>query len=127
MALTFQIVESSTYLKPEGSPNLVILKSDNWDDYHFKTFFSLHLYDHAGKLCDLGTLRIGFIGQPHGWTLNNIEKSFTSLSDNFFSLGASLEYYTEIRDKLHPAVLANLLKSLRDIAYDTSIIPHIHE
>lgn len=125
MALTFQIVESSTYLKPEGSPNLVILKSDNWDDYHFKTFFSLHLYDHAGKLCDLGTLRIGFIGQPHGWTLNNIEKSFTSLSDNFFSLGASLEYYTEIRDKLHPAVLANLLKSLRDIAYDTSIIPLI--
>ncbi|WP_206167786.1 AAA family ATPase [Variovorax boronicumulans] len=99
-----------------STKNTAILRLDNWDDYSFKTLFSLLLVDENGVQHDLGNLKIGFAGQAESRTSDFLQPIFLELPENFFSLGQDPEYYKKIRN-LSPETQATLLRSLRDVVY----------
>src|SRR5271170_3729588 len=78
------------------SNNLVVLTLDNWDDYSFKTFFSARIYDENGITYELGSLKIGFVGQQCSRTSDSLPPSFPELPEQYFSLGQEPEYYERL-------------------------------
>ena len=112
---------------PYQGKNIFYLKADRWNDYSFVTAFNLHYYDKVGKLHDLGWMKIGFKGQTtEQKTYEHIhalfgDKPFEKLPETFLSLGATVDYYQKIA-KLDTVLKEALLKSLRDIVYQKSLL-----
>lgn len=74
--------------------NLGILHVDNWNDYSFITMFHLTVFDENGVKHEIGNVKIGFKGQKEEVpTFSTLDRTFSSLSKNYFSLGDGLEYY----------------------------------
>ena len=73
--------------------NVVQLSPGDWDDYSFKTSFGVSFTDDRGEHFDLGTVKIGYKGQPKGWTRERLPAAFLALSDEWFSLGQDVDYY----------------------------------
>ncbi|MDP5148341.1 AAA family ATPase [Shewanella sp. ULN5] len=119
MPFSFIKYSRSDYL-PQNATHLVCLKEDNWDDFGFKTIFTVVVYDETGRTHDLGNVKIGYKGQSDGWTSERIERKFTSLDEDFFSLGQEPEYYEKINNDLSEDCKSNLLNGLRDIAFNNS-------
>lgn len=105
---------------PQNATHLVCLKEDNWDDFGFKTIFTVVVYDETGHTHDLGNVKIGYKGQSVGWTSERIGREFTSLDDDFFSLGQEPEYYEKIYNDLSENCKNDLLSGLKDIAFNDS-------
>lgn len=112
-------VLSRTQHVPNAGRNTVYLKIDHWNDYSFVTMFYLSLHDESGNFLDLGNVKIGFKGQDTSQsTYSTIDPVFTSLPDNYFSLGTELDYYKKIGTELVQESRDKLLSSLRDIVFD---------
>ena len=101
---------------------VIQLAPSNWDDYSFKTSFSVSLYDAKGQFIDFGNIKIGYKEQSSGWTKEKLPENFYSLPDGWFSLGQDVEYYKNIFDKLAPDFRIALLSALRDVVVDESIL-----
>ncbi|MFP6799673.1 MAG: AAA family ATPase [Pseudomonas sp.] len=97
--------------------NTVGLSSDNWDDFGFKTNFSLSIYDNSGSKIEIGNVKIGYKGQLQGWTAAAIPESFATLDQNFFSLGQDPDYYKNLTENLPPEECKLVLQALGDVAY----------
>lgn len=121
MALNFYKVDVRGYL-PRDARDAAYLKADNWDDYGFKTMFSLTVFDEQGKRHSIGNVKIGFPGQRSGWTRDFIDDQFHTLPRHFFSLGQDADYYRNIMDLLSPEMADNLLVALGDVAYVQSAL-----
>lgn len=119
MPFRFIKYSKSDYL-PQDATHLVCLKEDNWDDFGFKTIFTVVVYDEAGRTHDLGNVKIGYRGQSEGWTSERIGRKFTSLDDDFFSLGQEPEYYEKIYNDLSENCKTYLLNGLKDVAFNYS-------
>ncbi|MFS0757527.1 AAA family ATPase [Noviherbaspirillum sp. 1P10PC] len=121
MSINFKVLEWGA--RASGpSRNLVQLVPDNWDDYSFKTTFEVVFFDAEGKRIDLGTVKIGYRGQPHGWTLHAIPKLFDYLPIGWFSLGQDVDYYRSIHEKLSPEEKAQVLRALGDIVASDDVL-----
>ncbi|EKZ9001013.1 AAA family ATPase [Vibrio fluvialis] len=114
MAIKFKIHtrKKTSVLRPE--PNTAYLKENSWDDFGFKTLFSLIIFDNEGERHDIGNVKIGCKNQKSGLVSELISEQFNSLDHNFFSLGQDDKYYSNIQS-LQPKLRYNLLESLRDI------------
>lgn len=117
MPLTFRKYTRNSPLPHEGS-NLVCLVEDNWDDFGFKTIFTVFIYDENGKRHDLGSVKIGYRGQSEGWTSERVQDEFNTLDDDFFSLGQEPEYYEMIYNELSDDCRSSLLDGLKDVVFD---------
>jgi len=116
MPLTFKIV-GRNIPSPEELVNVAYLIADNWDDFGYKTLFTLTVIDEYVDENDIGSVKIGFAGQSAGWTTEEIqEKSFNALPENFFSLGQDANYYRNIVEKLSEDTAKEVLVALRDVA-----------
>lgn len=104
---------------------LAILNKDNWDDFSFKTMFSLSVYDENGKHVTCGSVKIGFIGQTDGRTSDELRLPLEQLPDNFFSLGQDVEYYKKIRNELSEEFAESLLSALRDVVFDQALLSKV--
>ncbi len=123
MSFPIRIVYSSSSAAKRPSPKcLAVLDTDNWDDYLFKTMFSLTVFDEAGKKVECGSVKIGFKGQTEGRTAEALTLPLETLSDKFFSLGQDVDYYKAIRNELSAAFGADLLTTLRDVVHDPTIL-----
>ena len=123
MSFPIRIVYSSSSEASSPSPKcLAVLDPDNWDDYSFKTMFSLIVFDEAGTKVECGSVKIGFKGQKKGRTTDELALPLQYLSDKFFSLGQDVDYYTAIRNELSVAFGADLLIALRDVVQDPMIL-----
>ncbi len=124
--MEFRVLTRSTWL-PEIGNNTVYLKIDNWNDFSFVTLFSMSLHDEHGQYHDIGTIKIGFIGQTiETCTYEILPSRFESLDDEFFSLGGSVEFYRKMAslpNNLH----VKILSALRDIVVNTGIIEDLKE
>jgi ABC-type branched-subunit amino acid transport system ATPase component len=96
------------------------LRTDNWDDYHFKTMFHVSLHLGADRVLDLEQVKILVRGQPGGRTPMP-DQPFTELDDSYCSLGQAYSYY-ETLHKAGPNVYQPFLVGLRDLVYS----PEIH-
>lgn len=121
MQISFKVLG----VKERPSDNVrgvVQLSSGDWDDYSFKTSFGVTLYDFQGKRIDLGSVKIGYVGQPKGWTREKLPETFSSLSDGWFSLGQDVEYYKNAVSQLSPDDRASILHALKDVVVDESVL-----
>src|SRR4051812_44643730 len=77
---------------------------DGWDDwFKYSTLYTLVIFTSGGVRVDCGYVKIGQVNQSH--RRPELAKEFSSLGEDFFSLGQGDEYYEE---------LANLDPLLRD-------------
>lgn len=101
--------------------NVVQLSPGDWDDYSFKTSFGVSFTDDRGERFDLGTVKIGYKGQPKGWTRERLPAAFLALSDEWFSLGQDVDYY-EKAVQLPVEVRELILRGLKDVVADDAIL-----
>lgn len=117
MELTFKIIKHKAY-PPQTGRLIAYLCEDNWDDYYFKTTFSLIVFDDHGKQHDIGNVKIGVAGLEKGWVSEHLDDSpFTHFNDNAFSLGQDEEYYKNIRNLLSEQLGNQIFEKLNDIAF----------
>lgn len=121
MSISFKVLKVKERAADSGT-NLVQLTPSNWDDYSFKTSFGAIFHDSQGKRLDLGALKIGYLGQDHGWTLEKLPELFTVLPAGWFSLGQDVEYYEKVFKNLNSEDRASILQALRDVVADESIL-----
>lgn len=123
MPFPLRIVYSSSSTAKSTSPKcLAVLDTDNWDDYSFKTMFSLTVFDETGKKVECGSVKIGFKGQPHGRTSESLVLPLETLPENYFSLGQDVEYYKAVRNELSTAFGMELLSAFRDVVRDPALL-----
>lgn len=119
--MKFTIVEQRAEL-PSGrvAPDDFYLLRDNWDDYHYKTSFSLYIPDQLGNLKNVGLVKIAKKNQSRGFT--DIPSSFSNLDDEYLSLGQSPQYYQTISKSKFSK---QLLNSLNDLAYSDEPLENV--
>ena len=100
------------------------LRYDNWDDYSFKTSFNTRYVDEDGNEHSLGSVKIGMVNMDTGKIFDHIPRNFTSLSDQYFSLGQEEQYYENIA-QLGDEKRDQILIALRDVAYDLELFQKI--
>lgn len=117
MAITFKKLSRRGYL-PVQANNAAYLEPDNWDDFGYKTLFTLTIFDEQGNKREIGNIKIGFVGQDGGWTAEQIGQQFDVLPGNFFSLGQDADYYRNLIDSFPNDMVVNLLMALGDVIQD---------
>lgn len=122
MSYPIRIVYSGSTTTNPPSRCLAVLDADNWDDYSFKTTFSLTVFDETGTKVECGSVKIGFKGQPKGRTSPSLLLPLENLPESFFSLGQDVEYYKSIRNNLSGTFGTSLLVALRDVVHDPKIL-----
>lgn len=105
----------SEYLDRVVAP-CVLLLSDSWDDYGYKTYFNAYFVDSNKDIINLGGLRILDRNNDSTYLLNEFDK----LENNFCSLAASMDYYEKLGN-LGKDVYVDILYRLRDAAYYSEI------
>lgn len=96
----------------------LILKAVCWDDYGYKTSFSLTYRKENGDNISIGDVKIGSVDyKPNGDNyIDEIMDPFYldgKLSAKFFSLGQDLEYYRRFKE-FFPECYQQILENLRD-------------
>ncbi len=102
MQLTFY-TKPRNFRIPETSILSVYLTIDNWNDFSYRTFYGITLFDENGNRHDLGYIKIANFGQTTDDRIE-LDEQFNRLDDRYFSLGQSPEYYVTIQG-LDPAEL----------------------
>lgn len=97
----------------------------SWDDYSFKTAFTVIFHGKAGESISLGSLKIGYINQAIGWTKEALPSEFNTLPDGFFSLGQDVEYYDQLFKYLNREIMNGILIALGDIVYDDKLFSRV--
>ena len=107
---------------PTTGVNTAYLHVDRWNDFSFVTMFYMTVLDGNGKSHDIGQVKIGFKGQTiEKSTYKTLNNSFLTLPDGYFSVGQDVEYYKNMV-QLPESNRMVLLKALKDIAFDSSLI-----
>jgi predicted ATPase len=118
MPFIFQKLAMRGYV-PEQASNTAFLLPDNWDDFGYKTSFTLTIFDEQGQKYEIGNVKIACT-DPNIWeTQEQIPHRFDGLPDNFFSLGQDPEYYKNLVDSISEELVVNLLIALGDVVYDS--------
>lgn len=126
MALKF-LKGSRSSKTPSNLVNTAYLQPDNWDDYSYKTLFYLTLFDEQGQQFQIGSVKIGFVGQLHGRTEDHIDPEFTELSEGFFSLGQDANYYKEVMKALSAKTRKQLLGGLKDVVSNLELLAKVKD
>ena len=96
------------------------LHYDNWDDYSYKTSFNARYIDKRGNEHSLGSVKIGMVKMEKGKVFDHIPKNFTSLPEQYFSLGQEERYYENIA-QLGEEKRWQILVALRDVSYNLEL------
>lgn len=94
------------------------LVRDNWDDYGFKTSFTLVYFDEDGDRHDIGHVKIMVANMPTGYVA--IDEEFEVLAPGYGSLGQDQSYYETLLELPEP-VRVTILGALRDVVWDDAI------
>ena len=116
--MLFFVTDTCVTPPPNESYPFVVLATDHWDDYHFKTLYHPVIYLSQDQMVDLSNVKILKRGQTEGRT--EIPQSFVQLDDSYCSLGQELAYYESLFE-LEEEVRTAYLIGLRDAAADPSI------
>lgn len=126
MPITFMVL--GVRARPtKGLKGVVQLVPGDWDDYSFKTSFGVHFTDYQGREISLGTVKIGYVNQPEGWTKDNLPEKFSGLSDGWFSLGQDVEYYKTAYSEIAPEHRTQILALLNDVVAKDGLLQAIQD
>ena len=105
--------------------NAMLIIKDTWDDwFRFETNNVLKYVDSKGGIHDIGYVKIAQLGMRDDQRSANIPEEFDRLSEDFFSLGQSDYYYSNI-SSLGDDLRNEILVALRDVAYDLTIFNRV--
>lgn len=99
-----------------------ILKQDNWDDYSSKTLFRLLYVISPSEKLPLGNIKI-MSKRKEDYDTNGfviLPDAFTSLDENFASLGQELSFYQQLAQNTQ--LMEEILTSLNDLVYNQGIV-----
>ena len=100
--------------------NTFYLLNDGWDDwFQYSTQYIAYYVDEDSKQTRIGYVKIAEKGQTERRA--SLPSQFSELSEEFYSLGASEDYYLELKDNLQPDIRERVLRALNDIAFNTDI------
>lgn len=117
----FEFVVVPRGARPLSKELTVTLVEDNWDDYHFKTMYHVHLVDARGVVHAIGSVKIGQVGQAPDGGRTDLPSKFKQLDAKFFSVGLDADYYVDLAQALPlKRQREAFLKAIRDIAFDES-------
>ena len=109
----------------------LVLKAGTWDDYGYKTSFSLTYRKENGDEISIGDVKIGSVDyKPNGDTyIDEIMDSFYPdgrLPEKFFSLGQDLVYYQQVK-AYFPECYQQILENLRDCVVLPTLAENIEQ
>lgn len=117
--MRFKIVDSwGNY--PQNAKSKVFLSWDNWNDFSYYTLFGIFYVNEKSEKIELGSIKIGFLGQKEGERVLSEGVEFRQIGPHFFSMGTDVEYYEQLND-LGEEIKNSILVGLNDIAYDTNL------
>ena len=106
--------------------NVIYLHKDGWNDwFKYETMFYLSYSDEKGNTVELGSIKIGQIGMEQ--RTPDLPKTFETLTDSFFTLGQSEDYYENVKKLEHGELREDILTALRDIAYNLTIFEAVKQ
>ena len=118
MTLTFFNIEKDETVPP-SKPCSILLTYNDWDDWFtYETKFGVHYVDSEGRMHHIGWVKIGHEGQSNTERRTIIPKTFTELPQEYFSVGLSGDYYTDI---VNHGIAEEYFSAMRDMAFDLSI------
>lgn len=122
--MKFKILGRRTWdSNPE--PSTVYLEIDHWNDFSFVTQFYMYYQDDGDTRINIGTVKIGFIGQTEDIsTHSTFAPEFPFLDEKYFSLGQDISFYRNIAE-LPRGIGREILGALRDIVFRPEIIDEI--
>jgi predicted ATPase len=124
--MEFQVVSRKTKL-PDSGNNTIYLEIDHWNDYSYVTMFHMSLYDELGQYHNIGEIKIGFKGQTAATnTYTQLPESFETLSEKYFSLGQSVDFYRNMAS-LPSHFSKAILLALKDVVLQPNIIDEVKE
>ena len=96
---TFEVHDH--FLDSSGKEGVVYLLRSSWDDFGYKTSFSVMIFL-GEKYENIGTIKIGTSDSNYAREggFINIPKRFPYLPIEFFSLGQDIEFYMNFGDKI---------------------------
>ncbi|AZP23765.1 ATP-binding cassette domain-containing protein [Streptomyces aquilus] len=110
--MQFTVLERFTQPPPHVPGAFLV--SDNWDDYSYKTFFTLWCSDGQQQV-EIGNVRIATFGMQAGRV--SVPDTFEELDERqYFSLGTDETYYARLRE-LGDETRETVLHLLRDLAF----------
>jgi len=117
----YRSIGKRNFTLPEDAvlPCILVL-TDNWDDYNFKTLHHLRLFKKNGEDVDLGAVKI----LQRDVKSTQLPSEFTKLDDGFFSLGQDEDYYANMRDNL-PKTHLKVLGALNDVVVKPQLLDEI--
>jgi len=95
-----------------------LLAYDKWNDFGYTTQFDLRYYVSLQNYHSIGLVKIMKRGQKVTW--DSLDDQFLHLNTPYCSLGQSLSYYQELKDKF-PDTFQSILLALQDAAFFTKI------
>lgn len=113
--------ESEHAVKPTPSTPAFLLLHNQWDDFGYKTSFSLHYFSENDTCTNLGGIKLMKDDEGRN-TYEALEDTFTSLDHSFCSLGQDISYYEKLSG-LFPETYKSILYAIRD----ASFFPQIEE
>ena len=115
--MRFVVVQPSKYV-PKHAAGTWLLMQDRWNDFGFQTQY--HLYRSTGEDSErIGAVKLLRRGQTAADGIQ-IQADFDSLSDEYVSVGESLDYYTRLAE-LAPEQKGDVLNALRDVAMHSDL------
>lgn len=117
MDILFEKISGSKRL-PDVAHSRAFLQTDGWDDFGFKTLFTLTIFDLQGKKIEIGNVKIAFRGQAEGATQASLGDRFEVLPEHFFSLGQDAEYYSNLVQAFPSEIVSDILRALRDVVVE---------
>ncbi len=107
---------SKRRVSPKAPQNLpcVVLQQDNWDDYTYKTTFSVFYFDPSGLLSHVGDTKILHDSD----STTELPDSFHILDGHYCSLGQDIEYYNNWIRVAGIDTARNVLTAVRDVVVD---------
>jgi predicted ATPase len=100
--------------------NTCFLETNNWDDFGFKTLFSLYYRDHSSTIRYIGDVKVGQANLDPDVSRPELPAEFDQLGSDFFSLGQDASYYQRLNELDHETA-EDILESLNDVAFDLDL------
>lgn len=106
--------------------NTIYLILDSWDDWFtYSTLFTVRYIDADGQKHRMSGVKIGQKGQGRS---PKLPEKFERLSDDFFSLGSSEDYYEAVKDIFRDENQRKaIFEALNDIAYNLELFETVKE
>ena len=92
------------------------LSTDNWDDFGTVCTFNLRYHKSKAEVVQIGEIKILQKDKAH----TVLPPEFSSLEDEYISLGQSLEFYKNLFKAIGSSESAVILESLNDISWQSN-------